>query len=129
MNNLAVSFAQHPPRAPYETLAGIVPGEKGQGPAPTTTPDQPWTRKELVDAARRWAKNALSHAKEPKGDKRTPECDQACAVALVNLGDIAALAGNYTEARRRYEQGVKVSEKYDFADGTRQAQAGLAKLA
>lgn len=127
MNNLAVTFAQHPPHAPYETLAGIVPGE--EGPSATTTADQPWTRKELVESARRWAKNALSHAKEPQGENRTPECDEACAVALLNLGDIAALAGNHTEARRRYEQCIKVSEQNDYAEGIEQAQAGLAKLA
>lgn len=127
MNNLAVSFAQHPPHAPYETLAGIVPGEKG--PDATMPLDQPWTRKELLDSAQRWAKNALSHAKEPQGEKRTPECDQACAVALVNLGDIAAMAGNRTEARRRYEQGIKVSEKNGHAEGVKEAQVGLAKLA
>lgn len=127
MNNLAVAFAQHPPKAPYDNLEGIVPGE--HSPPSTTSPNQPWTREQLLDAARRWAKNALSHAKEPQGEKRTPECDQACAVALVNLGDIAALAGNHTQARRRYEQGIKVSEKNDYADGVKQAQAGLAKLA
>lgn len=127
MNNLAISFAQHPPHAPYETLAGIVPGE--ENPPATTITNQPWTRKELLDSAQRWAQNALSHAKEPQGEKRTPECDQACAVALINLGDIAAMAGNRTEARRRYEQGIKVSEKNDYVDGVKQAQAGLEKIA
>lgn len=124
VNNLAVSFAQHPPRAPYETLAGTIPGEEGQAPATTTT----WTRKELLDSAQRWAKNALSHAKEATGEKRTPECDQACAVALVNLGDIAAMSGDYNVARRRYERAIKVSEDNDFTDGVRAAQAGLQRL-
>lgn len=124
MNNLAVSFAQHPPRAPYETLAGIVSGEASQAPSPTTT----WTRKELLDSAQRWAKNALSHAKEPTGENRTPECDQACAVALVNLGDIAAMSGDYNGARRSYERAIKVSEENSFVDGVREAQAGLKRL-
>ncbi|KAL2273752.1 hypothetical protein FJTKL_04134 [Diaporthe vaccinii] len=127
MNNLAVTFAQHPPRAPYETLAGIVPGEGDAAPKPSSA--EQWTRKELLESGQRWAKNAYRHAKEPTGDKRTAECDEACAVALVNLGDIAAMGGDVREARRRYEQSIKVSEKNDFADGVAQAQAGLKRLA
>lgn len=126
MNNLAVAFAQHPPRAPYETLAGIVPGE-GDAVAPRLTEE--WTRNDMLESAQRWAKNALQHAKEPKGEQRTPECDEACVVALVNLGDIAAMAGNAKEARRRYEQSIEVSEKIGLTDGIAQAQAGLRRLA
>lgn len=129
MNNLAVSFAQHPPCAPYDTLAAVVPDE-GSASAPPKGPDnQKWTRKELLESAQRWAKNALSHAKEPRGETRTPECDQACAVALVNLGDIAALAGDAAEARRRYERAIKISEANDFPEGAEQARTGLNKLA
>lgn len=128
VNNLAVSFAQHPPRAPYETLEKVVPG--GNGPiAQSTTSEQTWTRKELLDSAQRWAKNALTHAKEPNGEKRTAECDQACAVALVNLGDIAAMSGDSAQARRRYERAIQVSKESSFADGVAQAQAGLSRLA
>lgn len=127
MNNLAATFAQHPPRAPYESLAGIVPGEENQI-SPRTAGDQTWTRKELLDSAQRWAKNALSHAKEPKGEKRTPECDQACAVALINLGDIAAMSGDQTQARKRYERAIKISEENSFAEGVQQAQSGLQRL-
>ncbi|CAN8105738.1 unnamed protein product [Discula destructiva] len=128
MNNLAVSFAQHPPRPPYETLEGIVPGETSPATAPSPTSDLTWTRKEFLNSAQRWAKNALSHAKEPTGDKRTPECDSACAVALINLGDIAAMSGDHKQARTRYERAIKVSEDKDFADGVAQAQAGLKRL-
>lgn len=127
MNNLAVSFSQHPPRAPYETLAGVIPGEENQFPSPTAS-DQPWTRKELLNSAQRWAKNALSHAKEPTGEKRTPECDQACAVALVNLGNIAAISGDYKQARRRYERAIKISEENSFVQGVEEARSGLQRL-
>ena len=126
MNNLAVTFAQHPPRAPYETLAGIVPGEGDAAPPKST---EEWTRQDLLQSAQRWAKNAYQHAKEPTGEKRTPECDEACVVALVNLGDMAAMAGNAKEARRRYEQSIKLGEKSGFTDGIVQAQAGLRRLA
>ncbi|KAF3760476.1 hypothetical protein M406DRAFT_268439 [Cryphonectria parasitica EP155] len=128
MNNLAASFAQHPPRPPYETLAGIVPGQDGkESPTPAAS-GQTWTRKEHLESAARWAKNALKHAKEPTGEARTPECDQACAVALVNLGDIAMMSGDYNVARRKYERAIQVSEENSFAEGVKQAQAGLARL-
>lgn len=127
VNNVSISFAQHPPRAPYETLAAIIPGEEGPSPA-TTSSSQTWTRKELLESAQRWAKNALAHAKQPTGEQRTPECDQACAVACINLGDIAAMAGEHTEARKRYEQGIKISKENGFTDGVQQAQDGLRRL-
>ncbi|POS80550.1 TPR domain-containing protein [Diaporthe helianthi] len=127
MNNLAVAFAQHPPKAPYETLAGIVPGEGDAAAKPSST--EQWTRKDLLESGHRWAKNAYQHAKEPTGENRTPECDEACAVALVNLGDIAAMSGDIQEARRQYERSIKLSEKSGFADGVAQARAGLERLA
>lgn len=101
----------------------------GEGSATRSTiSNSTWTRKELLDSAQRWAKNALSHAKEPSGEKRTAECDQACAVALVNLGNIAAMSGDPSQARRRYERAIKVSEEKNFSDGIAQAQAGLERL-
>lgn len=127
MNNLAVAFAQHPPRAPYETLEGIVNGETSA--ESLSHFDQHWTRRDLLESGQRWAKNALQHAKEPTGDKRTPECDQACAVALVNLGDIAILLGDFREAQARFERAISVSEKNNFPEGAQQARAGLEKLA
>lgn len=126
MNNLAVAFAQHPPHAPYETFPSNVSGENRDLATPSS--DQPWTRKELLESAQRWAKNALSHAKEPQGEQRTSECDQACAVALINLGDIAAIAGDRTQAIQSYKQSIKVSEKTGYADGVSQASSRLEQI-
>lgn len=127
MNNLAVSYAQHPPHAPYETLAGVVPGEEGKV-STTTSEPLPETRKELLESATRWAKNALQHAKEPKGDARTPECDEACAVALINLGKVSAMSGDVAQARRRFERSIAMSEKVGFAPGVSEAQSELRRL-
>ncbi|KAJ9156350.1 TPR domain-containing protein [Pleurostoma richardsiae] len=127
MNNLAISFAQHPLHAPYETLEGILPATEKEGESSPTPKQQ--TREELLESAKRWAKNAYQHAKEPTGDKRTPECDEACAVALINLGDIAVLTGSADEARRRYEKGLNLSKKLGFPEGLKQAEAGLRQLA
>ncbi|PSR85907.1 hypothetical protein BD289DRAFT_367921 [Coniella lustricola] len=127
MNNLAVAFSQHPPRAPYETIPDNFAGQFDQAPTPPA-PGQTWTRKDHIEAAERWAKNALRHAKELKGDARTPECDQACAVALVNLGNIALLSGDHDAARRRFQRAIKVSEDNSFPDGIREAEEGLKRL-
>ena len=127
MNNLAASFAQHPLQAPYETLVGVLPGTEPDNVSSPPAPQQQ-TRAELLDSARRWAKNAYQHAKEPTGDKRTPECDEACVVALNNLGDIAAMTNKPEEARKRFEQSSKLGKKIGFQEGVKQAETGLRRL-
>lgn len=128
VNNLAASFAQHPLQAPFETLVGVLPSTETDDSSSPPAP-QKQTRAELLSSARRWAKNAYQHAKEPTGDQRTPECDEACAAALNNLGDIAAMTGKPEEARKKYEQSSKLSHKIGFTDGVKQAEAGLRRLA
>ncbi|KAF4809706.1 hypothetical protein CGCSCA5_v011137 [Colletotrichum siamense] len=123
MNNLAVAFAQHPTQASLETISG----------APSTSdvlfsPDMPTDRAGLLEAAKNWARNAYSHAKDVKGDDRTEECDEACAVALTNMGDIAAMLGNKIDARKRFQQAIEMSKKIGFEPGVAQAEAGLQKL-
>ncbi|CAM1500689.1 Fc.00g098510.m01.CDS01 [Cosmosporella sp. VM-42] len=121
MNNLSATFAQHPIFAP--TLA-----------QPTDTlkelqdPAMPATRKECLEAALNWAKNAYQHAKDVEGEERTPECDEACAVALCNWADVAAMMGNTELARKKYDQCIEMSGKLDFPEGVKQAQSGLRKL-
>ncbi|KAK5987241.1 hypothetical protein PT974_11365 [Cladobotryum mycophilum] len=122
MNNLAASFAQHPIYAPgtkevSEDLKGIL-----DTPIPTT-------RQDCLEAGLNWAKNAYTHANDVKGDERTPECDEACAVALSNWGDIAAMLGKTDLARKKYMECVELSTKLEFPDGVTQAREGLAKLA
>jgi len=87
------------------------------------------TRKELLETAQRWAQNARRHAVETEGEARTPECDEACIVSLCNLGDIASSLGDFREARRQFREARDMSKKFDFADGLRQAEAGLRRLA
>jgi predicted metal-binding protein len=122
VNNLAVSFAQHPLDRSVETIAP---------PANALPLDHavPKTRAELLEAAENWARNAYRHALEVKDVDRTSECDQACAVALCNLGDILSMMGDVEEARRRFGEAVAASETIGFSQGISQAQAGLRKLA
>lgn len=91
-------------------------------------PVQPQTRTTYLENAQRWALNAYTHATDTAGDARTPECDEACAVSLCNLGDVASLLGDFAEARRRFEQAVEMSKSIDFPAGVDQAEAGLRQL-
>ncbi|TPX15717.1 uncharacterized protein E0L32_000051 [Thyridium curvatum] len=135
MNNLAVSYAQHPVLAPGQALAGSTASAPAAAaaagatvqPAELTVP-QARDRSEYVESARRWAQNARRQAREPQGELRTPECDQACAVALCTLADVEALSGRPSEARRRYLECAELSKKIGFDAGVSQAQAGLRKL-
>jgi hypothetical protein len=120
VNNLAASFAQHP-LVPLQSAPG-----DGQEPAAarSSTP----TRAELLANARRWASAAFKHATDTKGEARTSECDEACAVALGNLGDISSLSGDAGEARRYFEQSQELSRRIGFAPGLNHAETGLKKL-
>jgi len=122
VNNIASCFAQHP----------ILP--TGDAPVDAMMPEldpsaKPAVRRaSYLAAASRWATNAQQHATEPKGEQRTNECDEACAVSLCNLGAIAKLQGNSADARERYEQAVLLSKRIGFAAGVTQAEAGLRAL-
>lgn len=121
MNNLAISYAQHPARAVESTLLEDAPKD-------LKSPNAPYSRVTHLESARRWASNAYQHATETKGEARTPECDEACAVALCNLGDIASLLADFPEARKRFEQALDVSQKLNYAPGVVQAREGLRRL-
>ncbi|KAG8418012.1 hypothetical protein J3458_005458 [Metarhizium acridum] len=122
MNNLAACFAQHPIFSPNAVEVSV---------AIQQIPDQaalPQTRKECLEAGLNWAQNAYVHGKDVKGDDRTAECDEACAVALCNWGDVAAMLGQKELARQKYRQCIEMSQEMEFADGLRQAQEGLTRL-
>ncbi|RGP68129.1 tpr repeat-containing [Fusarium longipes] len=121
MNNLAASFAQHPIFVPANSEPSDVIKELHD-------PAMPATRKECLEAAQNWAKNAYQHAKDVTGDERTAECDEACAVALCNWGDVAAMLGNNDLARKKYKQCIEMAGKLGFPDAVKQARSGLAKL-
>ncbi|KAI6092320.1 TPR domain-containing protein [Hypoxylon rubiginosum] len=120
MNNLAISLAQQPVNTQRD------PGQISQA-AGSTVAARP-TRSSLLASARSWALQAQATARKVQGEDRTDECDEACAVALCNLGDIAAMAGDKEEARRRFEESLTLSQKIAFAPGATQAQEGLQRL-
>ncbi|KAK3327815.1 hypothetical protein B0T19DRAFT_400633 [Cercophora scortea] len=122
MNNIAICFAQHPVMGLGEAAVDSMMAPL----SPSATPTE--RRASYLDAAQRWARNANQHAAEPQGEQRTPECDEACAVSLCNLADIASLSGNPVEARQRFEQAIALSKRVGYAPGVAQAEAGLRAL-
>ncbi|KAL6878776.1 hypothetical protein J3F83DRAFT_255733 [Trichoderma novae-zelandiae] len=122
MNNLAAAFAQQPIYAAGTT-------EPSEGLKELFDASMPTTRRECLEAGLNWAQNAYVHAQDVKGDDRTPECDEACAVALCNWGDVAAMLGKTEMAKKKYEKCIEMSNKMEFPEGVKQAQQGLAKLA
>ena len=121
MNNLSATFAQHPIYVPTQPQPSEALRELDDSVMPAT-------RKECLEAALNWAKNAYLHGKDVTGDERTPECDQACAVALCNWADVAAMMGNTDLARRKYNEAIEMSGRLEFAEGVKQAQSGLRNL-
>lgn len=157
MNNIAASFTQHPlhiplmdPLAPAGDAGPVGSGGNqgvvlGDGGARTSSASKATvvtnassaaaqqqktaaTRATYLEYAGNWAGNAQRLAAETGGDRRTPECDQACAVSLCNLGDIAKMLGDVAGARRRFDECIALSERIGFDDGVRQAKAGLRAL-
>ncbi|GAP89562.1 putative TPR domain-containing protein [Rosellinia necatrix] len=121
MNNLAVSLAQQPVQPPGSAQA---PGDEKSNQPTGQTP----TRATLLASARSWALKALATAQEVTGEGRTGECDEACAVAMCNLADVAAMCGDMDEAKRRFTEGLELSQKLAFAPGIAQAKDGLKRV-
>ncbi len=110
MNNLAVSLAlQNPP-------PGFAPGLP---PASSAA--------HLADA-RRWAERSLALEASIRAPERTAECDEGCAVAMINLGDFAMMEGNWDEARRRAEDGREMSRAIGFQEGVGRAEELLEEV-
>jgi len=63
-----------------------------------------------------------------KPPERTEECDEGCAVATINLGDFALMAGDLWEAQKRFEEGKSISKGIGFKDGMRRADESLKEL-
>ncbi|RYP55381.1 hypothetical protein DL768_000136 [Monosporascus sp. mg162] len=119
VNNLAISLAQQPAIA--NVTDSQPPGHGGStGQAPT--------RANLLASARQWALQAEATARKVEGESRTEECDEACAVALSNLGDIAAMAGDFGEAERRFKESLELSKKIGFEPAIAQSQDGLKRV-
>lgn len=125
MNNLSACFAQHPI---YSPAGGGAATPETQSLKDMFDSSMPNTRKDCLEAGVNWARNAYIHARDVKGEERTPECDMACAVALCNWGDVAAMQKDTETAKRKYSQCIELSNKLEFAEGVKRAQEGLKRL-
>lgn len=121
MNNLAISLAQQP-----VTAAAAAANSQTLGTSEPTS--QAPTRSTLLASARQWALHAEGTARKVEGEARTEECDEACAVALCNLADIAVMSGDFEEARRMFKEGLEFSKKIGFEPAIAQAQDGLKRV-
>ena len=129
MNNLSAAFAQRPVYSPGPAAAATPPPPAGADALQELFKDAaPRSRQECLEAAENWARNAYQHGRDVSGDDRTPECDAACAVALCNWGDVAAMLGKTAVARKRYKECVEMSASMDFGEGAKRAKEGLARL-
>lgn len=101
-------FAQCHPTTPYDP-----------------SPSDPHT---FISAARTWSEKAIETAAKIAPPERTRECDEGCAVATHNLGEIAEWVGDLAEARRRYEEARSLCLGIGFEEGLRRAGESLGGL-
>ncbi|KAI0386625.1 TPR domain-containing protein [Hypomontagnella monticulosa] len=120
MNNLAISLAQQPVQASPDSSQRSQTDRSNMVTHPT--------RSTMLASARSWALQAQATAQKVQGEDRSDECDEACAVALCNLGDIAVMAGDIEEAKRRFKESLSLSKRIAFEPGTTQAEEGLKRL-
>ncbi|KAG9243092.1 hypothetical protein BJ878DRAFT_535461 [Calycina marina] len=109
MNNLSISLAQQ--------LPPPVPGQA------------PVSRPALIGNARSWAEKAIAVAAKITPPDRNEECDVGCAVATHNLGEFAEMDGNIAEARKRFEEAKTLAKVVGFADGVKNAEEALKRIA
>ncbi|VBB75191.1 Putative protein of unknown function [Podospora comata] len=127
MSNISTSFAEHPLLPPGDSPVDALM-EQDASKIFATAKQQ---RSAYLEAAERWAQNAIAQAKRTTGEERTEECDQACAAAVINYGSILALQGKTEEARKKFEQAREMIGKMEGGDKgvyEREVEEGLRKL-
>ncbi|KAK0668994.1 hypothetical protein QBC41DRAFT_356159 [Cercophora samala] len=127
VSNISTSFAEHPLLPPGDSPVDVLM-EQDASKIFATAKQQ---RAAYLDAAERWAQNAIAQAKRTTGEERTEECDQACATAVINYGSILALQGKPEEARKKFEQAREMIRKMEVEDKAvyeREVEEGLRKL-
>jgi tetratricopeptide (TPR) repeat protein len=113
LNNISSQMAQ-------QAQMPLAPRPDSSGP--------PLSRDQLLHAASEWAKKALDVAAHIKPSIRDAECDQGCQVATYNLGEIAEMRENYSEAEKHYESARKLAVELQFEEGVQRADEALNRL-
>ncbi|KAK4191535.1 hypothetical protein QBC35DRAFT_470573 [Podospora australis] len=123
MSNISASFAEHPLLKPGDAPVDNLLEES------KLWESAKQQRASYLESAERWAKNAIKHARDPKGDKRTPECDEACVAALTNLGSVLALQNKPIAAREKFERALTLSKELGLDEKyVTEASTALEKL-
>lgn len=83
----------------------------------------------LLEDAKIWAQKAIDVAAKIKPPGRTRECDEACAVAMNNLGEFARWSGDKPGARKWLVEAHNLSKRVGFEEGIKSAEDALKKMA
>lgn len=113
MNNLAISLALQKPSATATATVASLPQTSASA---------------LLEDAKVWAQKAIDVAAKIKPPGRTSECDEACAVAMNNLGEFARWSGDDSVARKWLKEAHSFSKRVGFEDGIKTAEDGLKKM-
>ena len=82
-----------------------------------------------IESARAWANKALDLDKAlQKSPTRTEECDTACAVTQINLGEFSEMEGDLLNARKCYERGLSFSKSIGFEEGLMKGREAIMRL-
>ena len=105
MNNVGTSMLQ----TPIPQHASISPAEQ-------------------QEAAKKWHEKAIEISTRIKSSERTPECDEACIVSLLNLGQLEQRLGNSGEARKRFLDAENLSRTHGLPEWMEMAESLLKEL-
>lgn len=123
MNNLAASLAQHPAHAPYALVPAAFATSEDKVP-----PTVPSTRREFLEAAERWARNASDLAAGTPARDRSQECDEACAVVLCNLSDVLEALGRPSDARTALKDALQLGTRLGLGHVVERAEQRILEL-
>ncbi|MCJ1357770.1 MAG: hypothetical protein MMC33_007766 [Icmadophila ericetorum] len=104
-----------------------------QSPPSSFSPSTPSPSKaQQISSAQAWAQQAVETAKEIRGrgvrGEEGEECDRGCAVAMVNLGEMAILEGDSEGARRWFGEGKRVAKAVGWMEGVERAREGEGRV-
>ena len=68
---------------------------------------------QTADMAKQWSMKAIEVAGAVKPPVRDSECDESCAMAHLNLGEIARIQGKFDEARKYFKQTKTIAESIE----------------
>lgn len=122
MNNLASSLCQQSPRAAAAVQAAV------DSQAIVERAPPPVSREMLLEMGKTWAARALEVSASIKPPERNQECDIGCVVATHNLGEIAEMANDLDEAKRRYHEAISLAKAIGYQDGLEQSSKRLRRL-